>query len=182
MKCNGVLRRDLRVSFALLLEQPCHDAHALRTIQIGPGGSGIVSADLHRYIEFNPVRANRVEQPQDYRWSSYASHALDKPDDFKAARRLALRYLRMNGVMNYRMLNRLSSFQSGETWAGIAGGGLAAFYFSPVYASGNISAGLGWFAGRQYGLRRTVIDLLVGRGCLPYGAMRPVRESDRVAQ
>jgi putative transposase len=35
----------------------------------------------YRYIELNPVRANMVEQPQDYRWSSYASHALGKPDD-----------------------------------------------------------------------------------------------------
>jgi len=35
----------------------------------------------YRYIELNPVRANMVEQPQDYRWSSYANHALGKPDD-----------------------------------------------------------------------------------------------------
>ena len=35
----------------------------------------------YRYIELNPVRANMVEQPQDYRWSSYASHALGKQDD-----------------------------------------------------------------------------------------------------
>lgn len=27
------------------------------------------------------MRANMVEQPQDYRWSSYASHVLGKPDD-----------------------------------------------------------------------------------------------------
>jgi putative transposase len=35
----------------------------------------------YRYIELNPVRANMVEQPQDYRWSSYAHHALGKHDD-----------------------------------------------------------------------------------------------------
>ena len=28
-----------------------------------------------RYIELNPVRAEMVSQPQDYRWSSYAYHA-----------------------------------------------------------------------------------------------------------
>lgn len=28
-----------------------------------------------RYIELNPVRARMVEQPADYRWSSYARHA-----------------------------------------------------------------------------------------------------------
>ena len=35
----------------------------------------------YRYIELNPVRANMVEQPQDYRWTSYAHHALGQPDD-----------------------------------------------------------------------------------------------------
>ncbi|MDD2893356.1 MAG: transposase [Halothiobacillaceae bacterium] len=35
----------------------------------------------YRYIELNPVRANMVAQPQDYRWSSYASHALGMQDD-----------------------------------------------------------------------------------------------------
>jgi putative transposase len=35
----------------------------------------------YRYIELNPVRANMVEQPQDYRWSSYVSHGMGKPDD-----------------------------------------------------------------------------------------------------
>lgn len=35
----------------------------------------------YRYIELNPVRASMVEQPQDYRWSSYASHALGKLDE-----------------------------------------------------------------------------------------------------
>jgi len=35
----------------------------------------------YRYIELNPVRASMVGQPQAYRWSSYASHALGKPDD-----------------------------------------------------------------------------------------------------
>jgi putative transposase len=35
----------------------------------------------YRYIELNPVRANMVEQPQDYRWTSYAHHALGNTDD-----------------------------------------------------------------------------------------------------
>jgi putative transposase len=35
----------------------------------------------YRYIELNPVRANTVEQPQDYCWSSYMSHALGRPDE-----------------------------------------------------------------------------------------------------
>jgi putative transposase len=32
----------------------------------------------YRYIELNPVRAAMVNQPQDYRWSSYHSNALGK--------------------------------------------------------------------------------------------------------
>ena len=32
----------------------------------------------YRYIELNPVRAGMVNQPQDYRWSSYHTNALGK--------------------------------------------------------------------------------------------------------
>jgi len=34
----------------------------------------------YRYIELNPVRANMVERPEDYRWSSYGAHALGNRD------------------------------------------------------------------------------------------------------
>ena len=33
-----------------------------------------------RYIEANPLRANLVEDPADYRWSSYPCHALGLDD------------------------------------------------------------------------------------------------------
>ena len=33
-----------------------------------------------RYIELNPVRANMVGHPGEYRWSSYAANAQGKPD------------------------------------------------------------------------------------------------------
>jgi putative transposase len=33
-----------------------------------------------RYIELNPVRAGLCSGPESYRWSSYASHALGRPD------------------------------------------------------------------------------------------------------
>ena len=33
-----------------------------------------------RYIELNPVRAEMVRRPRDYRWSSYHYHAEGKPD------------------------------------------------------------------------------------------------------
>lgn len=34
----------------------------------------------YRYIELNPVRANMVEHPRDYAWSSYLCHAEGKSD------------------------------------------------------------------------------------------------------
>jgi putative transposase len=34
----------------------------------------------YRYIELNPVRAGMVNQPKDYRWSSYHANALGKAD------------------------------------------------------------------------------------------------------
>jgi len=34
--------------------------------------------EVYRYIELNPVRAGMVEQPSDYRWSSYPINALGK--------------------------------------------------------------------------------------------------------
>ncbi len=34
-----------------------------------------------RYIELNPVRANMVTDPAQYRWSSYRHNGLGKPDD-----------------------------------------------------------------------------------------------------
>lgn len=34
----------------------------------------------YRYIELNPVRANMVEHPSEYPWSSYQCHAEGKPD------------------------------------------------------------------------------------------------------
>ena len=33
-----------------------------------------------RYIELNPVRANMVEHPAEYRWSSYRGNAQEEPD------------------------------------------------------------------------------------------------------
>jgi putative transposase len=34
----------------------------------------------YRYIDLNPVRANRVHHPRDYRWSSYRAHAEARQD------------------------------------------------------------------------------------------------------
>lgn len=37
--------------------------------------------DCCNYIEFNPVRSGIVSSPADYKWSSYHSRVLGKPDD-----------------------------------------------------------------------------------------------------
>lgn len=47
--------------------------------------SSVVHADAYllkcmRYIELNPVRAGMVEQPGDYRWSSFRRNGLGRPD------------------------------------------------------------------------------------------------------
>jgi|TARA_B110000902_G_C14247097_1_gene564694 putative transposase len=36
---------------------------------------------LYRYIELNPVRANMIEDPADYHWSSYQINGLGKVSD-----------------------------------------------------------------------------------------------------
>ena len=38
-----------------------------------------------RYIELNPVRAARVDDPANYRWSSYRGNALGQPDGLLTA-------------------------------------------------------------------------------------------------
>ena len=35
--------------------------------------------ECHRYIELNPVTANMVNHPREYKWSSYRTNALGKP-------------------------------------------------------------------------------------------------------
>lgn len=51
------------------------------TLWEGRHGASLVQTSLyflkcHRYIEQNPVRANMVRRPQDYRWSSFGENAL----------------------------------------------------------------------------------------------------------
>ncbi len=55
------------------------------TLWEGRFKSSLVDSDFYvlacmRYIEMNPVRANMVESPQAYKWSSYHKNALDNHD------------------------------------------------------------------------------------------------------
>jgi putative transposase len=55
------------------------------TLWDGRFKSSLVDSDHYvlacmRYIEMNPVRAGMVQSPQEYKWSSYLSNALDMHD------------------------------------------------------------------------------------------------------
>ena len=55
------------------------------TLWEGRYKSSLIDSDQYlltcmRYIEMNPVRADMVEHPGDYMWSSYLSNAQDKPN------------------------------------------------------------------------------------------------------
>lgn len=55
------------------------------TLWEGRFKSSLIQSERHlltcyRYIELNPVRAQMVDHPGDYRWSSYHANAYGKPD------------------------------------------------------------------------------------------------------
>ena len=56
------------------------------TLWQGRYKAGLVNSDAYimscmRYIELNPVRANMVKHPRDYRWSSYRANAGEVTDE-----------------------------------------------------------------------------------------------------
>ena len=46
--------------------------------------------ECYRYIELNPVRANMVGDPSEYRWSSYQCNALGKESELRQPHELYL--------------------------------------------------------------------------------------------
>jgi putative transposase len=60
----------------------------------------------YRYIELNPVRAGMVNQPRDYRWSSYHANALGKADSLITPHEQYLRIARTESARReaYRAL------------------------------------------------------------------------------
>jgi len=61
-----------------------HTYHRTGTLWEGRFKASLVDSDTYlftcmRYIELNPVRANMVEYPGEYRWSSYACNANGQP-------------------------------------------------------------------------------------------------------
>jgi len=62
--------------------------------------------EIYRYIELNPVRANMVDEPSDYSWSSYAINALGMESDLQTPHPeyLALGKTKAERLINYREL------------------------------------------------------------------------------
>lgn len=62
--------------------------------------------ELYRYIEMNPVRANMVKDPGEYRWSSYQVNGLGKASDLCTPHReyLSLGRDPIDRQSNYREL------------------------------------------------------------------------------
>ena len=75
------------------------------TIWEGRTKSNIIHDEMYlltcmRYIELNPVRANMVKFPDDYRWSSYHANALGKEDEIINYHPL---YQSLGGSINQRL-------------------------------------------------------------------------------
>ncbi len=63
----------------------------------------------YRYIELNPVRANMVGHPRDYRWSSYRANALGKTDSLASPHEL---YLALGSMPEPRQVAYRELFQA----------------------------------------------------------------------
>jgi len=61
---------------------------------------------LYKYIEMNPVKANMVETPADYEWSSYGHNALGKTDSLITEHEL---YKDLGGTIEQQRYNHYKS-------------------------------------------------------------------------
>ena len=65
--------------------------------------------ELHRYIELNPVRADIVDDPSEYSWSSYASNSLGVETELQTPHYL---YLALGKTKNERLENYRQLFKA----------------------------------------------------------------------
>ena len=84
------------------------------TLWEGRFKAGLVDTDLYflrccRYIECNPVRAQMVAHPADYRWSSYRFHAHGAPDKLLSSHE---EYDRLGGTAEQRQFAYRELFRS----------------------------------------------------------------------
>ena len=77
--------------------------------------------ELYRYIELNPVRADMVDDPGEYSWSSYACNALGVQTELQTPHSgyLSLGATKEERVENYRAL--FKAHVSAELWKEIRG-------------------------------------------------------------
>ena len=68
--------------------------------------------EVHRYIELNPVRAGMVNEPSEYKWSSYQCNALGKQSDLQHKHSL---YLRLGATPEERCLSYRNLFATHVT-------------------------------------------------------------------
>lgn len=65
--------------------------------------------ELHRYIELNPVRADMVDEPSEYSWSSYSCNALGVETELQTPHEL---YLALGNTKNERLENYRQLFKA----------------------------------------------------------------------
>ena len=69
-------------------------------------GSELIEEDryvleLSRYIHLNPVRANMIKKPEDYKWSSYCMYIGNEKEEFVCSNRI-LSYFKDNNRESYK--------------------------------------------------------------------------------
>jgi len=65
--------------------------------------------ELHRYIELNPVRADMVDEPSEYSWSSYGCNALGVESELQTPHEL---YLALGKTKQDRLENDRQLFEA----------------------------------------------------------------------
>ncbi len=63
--------------------------------------------ELYRYIELNPVRADMVDEPSEYSWSSYACNGLGLETDLQTPIHCILRWGRLS-MNDWRIIGHYS--------------------------------------------------------------------------
>ncbi|MCF6204748.1 MAG: hypothetical protein L3J59_13950 [Methylococcaceae bacterium] len=79
---EGAISKKMQFIGRMYVRYYNHTYQCSGTLWEGRFRSSLIQSDrylleLHRYIELNTVRADRVNKPSEYSWSSYGSKALD---------------------------------------------------------------------------------------------------------
>lgn len=99
----GVIMKRINMTYAIYFNQKYNFVGHLFQ---GRYRSELIEADPHnleisRYIHLNPVKAEMVELPQEYSWSSYQSYLGEKQEKLVSAERI-LGYFKKNDPSLYQ--------------------------------------------------------------------------------